>query len=31
MLLAWRSFLDRAIQRIDERVERTDKDTSTDL
>ena len=31
MLLAWRSMLDRAIQRIDERLDRTDTDTSTEL
>ena len=29
MLLAWRSFLDRAIQRIDERIDKTD--TGTEL
>ncbi len=31
MLLAWRSMLDRAIQRIDDRLDRTDQDTSTEL
>ncbi len=31
MLLAWRSVLDRAIQRIDERVNKTDTDTSAEL
>ena len=27
MLLAWRSMLDRAIQRIDDRLDRTDTET----
>jgi hypothetical protein len=31
MLLAWRSMLDRAIQRIDERVNKTDTDLDSDL
>ena len=31
MLLAWRSMLDRAIQRIDERVSKTDTDLDSDL
>ena len=30
MLLAWRSMLDRAIQRIDERIDRNDE-TGTEL
>ena len=31
MLLAWRSMLDRAIQRIDQRVDKTDTDLASDL
>ena len=31
MLLAWRSLLDRAIQRIDQRVDKTKTDLDSDL